>query len=92
MMKRRVLELMAAKYPETHYTTAHNAAVANPSPNLYALFDCLIEPETGHYLSEDYAFCRRWRALGGAIWLDAQSKLTHVGPHDFIGDTTVRLP
>ena len=92
MMKRRVLELMAAKYPETHYTTAPQRRRRQSKPDLYALFDCLIEPETGHYLSEDYAFCRRWRALGGTIWLDAQSKLTHVGPHDFMGDTTVRLP
>jgi hypothetical protein len=91
LMKRRVLELMAAKYPETHYTAAHNAALANPSRNLFALFDCLIDRETGHYLSEDYAFCNRWRALGGTIWLDTQSKLTHVGPHDFLGDATARF-
>jgi hypothetical protein len=91
LIQGRVLETMAAKYPETHYTAAHNSAVANPSPNLYALFDYLIEPETGHYISDDYAFCRRWRALGGTIWLDTRSKLTHVGPHDFAGDATARL-
>jgi hypothetical protein len=91
LIKRRVLEQMAAKYPETHYKTAHNSAVNNPSSNLFALFDCVIDPATGHYLSEDYAFCKRWRDLGGAIWLDSRSKLTHVGPHDFVGDARIRF-
>jgi hypothetical protein len=91
LMKRRVLELMAAKYPETHYTAAHNTPSTHPSPNLFALFDCMVDPKTGHYLSEDYAFCSRWRAIGGTIWLDARSKLTHVGPHDFAGDATARF-
>ena len=91
LIKRRVLELMAAKYPETHYTAAHNISRPDPSPNLFALFDCLIDPKTGHYLSEDYAFCSRWRALGGTVWLDTRSKLTHVGPHDFVGNTLARF-
>lgn len=32
-----------------------------------------------HYLSEDYAFCRRWQAIGGQIHLDTRAKLTHQG-------------
>lgn len=39
----------------------------------YALFECMIDPETCEYLSGDYAFCARWRALGGKIWLDGLS-------------------
>ena len=91
LMKRSALERMAKEYPETHYRGAHNTAHPNPSPNLYALFDCLIDPDTGDYLSEDYAFCRRWRNIGGTVWLDTTSRLTHVGPHDFIGDASVRF-
>jgi hypothetical protein len=33
---------------------------AGQSANLFALFDCLIDPESGAYLSEDYSFCLRW--------------------------------
>jgi hypothetical protein len=91
LIKRRVLELMAEKYRETHYTTAHDSALASQSPNLFALFDCLIDRETGHYLSEDYAFCKRWRALGGTIWLDSRSQLTHIGPYNFVGNTIARF-
>jgi hypothetical protein len=49
------------------------------APQAVMVFETMIEPETGQYLSEDYAFCRRWRDLGGEIWADMQSRLTHVG-------------
>jgi hypothetical protein len=64
---------------------------AVPSSNLFALFDCIIDPETGVYLSEDYSFCLRWRKIGDEIWIDAASKLTHSGPYDFVGDHASRF-
>jgi hypothetical protein len=91
LIKRAVFEEMMAAYPETRYTASHNRATPNPSPNQYALFDCIIEKETGHYLSEDYTFCKRWRAVGGKVWLDTQSRLIHVGPHEFVGDAGLRF-
>ena len=42
--------------------------------------------EDGTYLSEDFAFCKRWTDMGGEIWADLNSKLTHVGPMTFHGD------
>jgi hypothetical protein len=39
--------------------------------------------ENGAELSEDYEFCRRWRAIGGKVWVDASIKLGHYGQHDF---------
>ncbi len=93
MMIRRaaVLRMMAA-YPELKYEAAHDRAQQNPSPYQYALFDCMIEPETRHYLSEDYTFCRRWRDIGGQIWLDTQGPLVHTGPQDFVGNVALRYP
>jgi hypothetical protein len=52
----------------------------------------MIEPSSGEYLSEDYAFCHRWRSLGGKLWLDTQSRLVHVGPREFLGDASLRYP
>jgi hypothetical protein len=49
------------------------------------VFDTMVEPETGQYLSEDYAFCRRWRDLGGEIWADFEARLTHVGHAAYTG-------
>ena len=90
LIKREALEQMIAAYPQTRFTASHNRATPNPSPNQYALFDCIIEPDTGHYLSEDYTFCKRWRSLGGKVWLDTKSSLIHIGPHEFVGDCKIR--
>jgi hypothetical protein len=90
LIKRRVLTTMMAAYPQLRYAASHVSARPSLSPNQYALFDCMIEPETGVYLSEDYAFCRRWRDLGGQIWLDAESPLIHVGAHEFVGAPAAR--
>jgi hypothetical protein len=49
------------------------------------VFETMIEPETGQYLSEDYAFCRRWQDLGGEIWADMEARLTHVGAAAYTG-------
>jgi hypothetical protein len=68
--------------------------VADAHPELVArldegptamVFEPMIEPETGEYLSEDYAFCRRWRDLGGEVWADVESRLTHVGHAAYSG-------
>jgi hypothetical protein len=87
---------MIAAYPETRFSHVHNLPKTGfrdltPSSNLYALFDCIIDPETGAYLSEDYSFCLRWRRIGGDIWIDVASKLTHSGHYDFAGDHASRF-
>jgi hypothetical protein len=91
LIKREVLERLAAAHPELKYRTIHAQDPMAPSAqNRYALFDPIIDPDTGEYLSEDYAFCRRWRALGGEIWIDLHSKLTHIGTSDYFGDCEPR--
>jgi hypothetical protein len=92
LIRRRVLETLAEAHPELRYSGMHVfPRPTRASERQFALFECMIEPETGLYLSEDYAFCRRWLEAGGRIWLDTQSKLTHIGAHSFQGDTTLRL-
>jgi hypothetical protein len=87
MIRRAALIRMCEAHPELRYKTAQREAdLFRDGPYSFALFECMIEAETGLYLSEDYAFCRRWRDLGGEIWLDIRSALTHHGPHAFKGD------
>jgi hypothetical protein len=90
LVRRAVLGRLIEAFPETRYRAAHTQTVPSNSPNQYALFDCMIDPDTGHYLSEDYAFCRRWRSIGGRVWLDTQGELTHIGPHEFVGQPRLR--
>jgi hypothetical protein len=92
LLRRGALQRMIAAYPETHFRRVHGMPMSGSrgepaqSANLFALFDCIIDPESGAYLSEDYSFCLRWRRTGGEIWIDAASKLTHSGPYEFVGD------
>jgi hypothetical protein len=91
MIRRGALLAMMARHPELKFANAHDRATPNPSPYQFALFDCMIDPETRDYLSEDYTFCRRWRAMGGQIWLDTRARLIHTGPHDFTGNPSPRF-
>ena len=61
------------------------------SPNRFALFECMIDSKTGTYLSEDFAFCKRWTDIGGEIWADLESRLDHVGPSVFNGDISAQF-
>ncbi|WP_374469504.1 hypothetical protein [Phenylobacterium sp.] len=78
MIARGALQRIADAHPEL------NAVLDDGSPAVM-VFDTLLEPETGEYLSEDYAFCRRWRDLGGEIWADLEARLTHVGHAAYTG-------
>lgn len=92
MIRRAALLAMIERYPELRYAHDHK-----PDDRLggsqwrYALFNCMIDEKTGTYLSEDFAFCKRWHDMGGEIWADLQSKLTHVGPVNFVGDFTTQV-
>ncbi len=92
LIRRAALQRMMHAYPELAFSAAHDRQDLVPSAHRYALFDCMIEPETRYYLSEDYTFCRRWRDIGGEIWLDTESSLVHTGPQDFVGNPAMRFP
>jgi hypothetical protein len=97
LIRRNAIERMIGAYPETHFSHVQSFPMSGTrgeavgSSNLFALFDCIIDPKTGAYLSEDYSFCLRWRQISGEIWLDRSSKLTHSGPYEFVGDHSSRL-
>jgi hypothetical protein len=85
MIRRQALEKMCGRYPQLQYKRDHSLDAATASDNRFALFECMIA-EDGTYLSEDFAFCKRWTDMGGDIWADIDSKLGHVGPMTFNGD------
>lgn len=93
LIKRHVIERMTEAYPELQYSGIHAfPRVERKQKPQYALFECLIDRENGLYLSEDYAFCERWRRMGGKLWLNTTGKLTHTGAHRFQGNPAQRFP
>lgn len=60
-------------------------AAADGREDGWTFFDPYVD-EHGNYLSEDYALCRRWAALGGEVWADIESTARHVGPVVVNGD------
>lgn len=79
-IKRGVLEAMAAGFPQLQYALSPSDGQPGPwRDHCHAFFDCWIDPATRAYLSEDYAFCARWRAMGGEVWADPGLILEHNG-------------
>jgi len=88
MIKRDVFSRMEAHFPDLKCMNDHQ----NRDFDAYhAAFDCMIDPVTRRYLSEDYAFCRRWQQMGGRIFADIQTTLGHVGNLPFSGCLDDRL-
>lgn len=87
-VKREVVEKMVKAYPELHFVNDVRSNPPELAPYLYGLFNIFIDPTSGRLLSEDYAFCRRWQAIGGKVWLDPNTRLSHVGNHVFEGDVS----
>lgn len=88
LIKRDVFTKMEQKYPELMCVNDHQ----NRDLDTYhACFDCMIDPDTRRYLSEDYAFCRRWQQMGGQIFADVTTTLGHVGNIRFYGTLDERL-
>lgn len=88
LIKREVLDKMADHFKDLWCVNDHQ----NRDFEKYcALFDCMIDPDTKRYLSEDYAFCRRWQQMGGKIHAHVYTTLGHVGNLPFSGTLKDRL-
>ena len=84
VIKRSVFEKMMQHYPELQYVSDSHG-VENKGLH-YRFFDVMVDPETNRYLSEDYGFCRLWENMGGKIYIDCQSNLTHQGSKIYSGN------
>ena len=75
MLRRSVFELIdAASLSAEMKLTLPGGAHQVPG-----YFNNITDPETGAFLSEDYSFCRRYRAAGGKIIAYKGPGVTHYG-------------
>jgi hypothetical protein len=77
-LSRRCLQSMTEHYWHLRY--AYGAA---PGGFCTSLFDFKIID--GAYWGEDFVFCRRWRDMGGRIWVDPNIQFAHCGTWQFQG-------
>jgi|TARA_R100000149_G_scaffold53690_1_gene23284 glutaminase len=86
LIKREVIEKMIKAYPETEIVqkTVINGELMN-RPYMYNLFDTLHDPKTKRYLGEDFAFCKRWKDIGGLCHALITDRITHAGEHQYRG-------
>jgi len=87
MFKRHVYEKLCVAHPECKYVDDVGLG-KQYEPTMFSIFDTEID-EKGHYLSEDWTFCRRWARLGGEIYAHAKVLLNHSGHYEFAGDLSV---
>lgn len=86
MIRRSVFAKYDAAYPGQSYLPDHvRSANFDGSREIMAYFDCIIDPKSKRYLSEDYMFCQNVRNMGGKIFLCPWMQLYHVGSYIFGG-------
>lgn len=86
MIRRSTLEKYTEKYPELMYKPDHvRTEHFDGTREIMAFFDCIIDPVSKRYLSEDYMFCYNVNKMDGRIWLCPWMKLQHQGMYIFGG-------
>ena len=81
LIKKEVLVSMYEKFPELRCVNDVPSS-REEIPAYVAIFETMIDTD-GRYLSEDYAFCRRYQSMGGSIWCDLDCVLGHIGTYSF---------
>ncbi len=86
MIKRSVFDKMIKAYPDKNIVqkTVINGQYVD-RPNLWNFFDTLHDPVEKTYLGEDFAFCQRWKEIGGKCYAYIADPIVHVGEHQYIG-------
>lgn len=86
-LTRAMLEKMTAAYEELNFYCEEA-----PNKTVCGLFESYwirgVKVGDGIHnlkLGEDYAFCRRWKDIGGQVWIDPELRLGHIGFKTFIG-------
>lgn len=93
MLHRSVYSTMAKHYGHLRYmpskTHTNRPATDQEMENSFYFF----QPDVvdGDLKSEDYMFCKRWRDIGGNIWLRPDIILDHTGSHVFTGIDLTRV-
>lgn len=86
MIRRKTFEDYQKAFPHLWYKPDHvRTEHFDGTREIMAYFDCIIDPQSKRYLSEDYMFCYNVDKMGGKVWLCPWMQLQHVGSYIFGG-------
>jgi hypothetical protein len=84
LIRRDAIDTMLEKMPEIIDTKMEYHAAKDMIPNrMIRAFDSMESPNGTGRLSEDLAFCARWRQCGGDVWASIGHTIEHVGAHSY---------
>lgn len=86
LIRRDAIDIMLEKMPELIDTRMeYHAAKEMLGGRIIRAFDPFDNPDTNQAgkLSEDLAFCQRWRTCGGDVWASLEHTLEHVGNYTY---------
>ncbi len=90
LIKRQVFTTLVQKLPQTIKLVKNDSMGLNI--NTYRVyFDCIVDPDSKRYLSEDFTFCRWLQQAGMEVWTDITAPLLHVGTMSYDGNPLQRL-
>jgi hypothetical protein len=86
-IRRKVIENLMKAYPSTKYIDDVSFLKGSENDWAFAIFDTAVEVINGtrHYLSEDWLWCERARAIGYKTFCDVSINLGHNGNCTFAG-------
>jgi len=71
LISKNAITKVMEQFPETYNDAALGRTIHN-------VFETHVD-DNNFFWSEDYGFCRKWRATGGEVWCDPTQSLDHVG-------------
>ena len=86
LIKRETFKKLAELYPEKKCVNKQLVGnkVETMNEGWYTFFETGVDPENG-YFGEDICFCKLWVDIGGKIYGDAKTALSHFGSHSYTG-------
>lgn len=85
-IKREVFERMAEHYPELKYQESVIKTLNRKIEEAYDFFGMGVDSTRGRYTTEDYMFCKRWRDIGGQLWIYPDIDFDHIGKKSYTGN------
>lgn len=76
MVSRGAAQRMVEGYPQLRAKLGD--VQGSDVPEATMVFDSFVDPDSGRYLTDYEAFCRRWRDLGGDVWADPYVRVRHL--------------